>query len=170
MCDLVSKLYKEGDEESRKLAKDMTAKQRFFSPIIVRGEVDKGAQIWGYSKTIYEELLKLMLNPEYGDITDTDEGLDLVVSVSKKSGKLYPETSLTPKRKSSPLADKKETITELVNHGTDFDSLFERKTASQVAEILDEFLNGPSDEGGDPTNATDDGGQDLDSALKDLNV
>jgi hypothetical protein len=170
MCDLVSKLYKEGDEESRKLAKDMTAKQRFFSPIIVRGEVEKGAQIWGYSKTIYEELLKLMLNPEYGDITDTDEGLDLVVSVSKKSGKLYPETSLTPKRKSSPLADKKETITELVNHGTDFDSLFERKTASQVAEILDEFLNGPSDEGGDPTNATDDGGQDLDSALKDLNV
>ena len=113
MCDLVSKLYKEGDEESRKLAKEITAKQRFFSPIVVRGEEDKGVQIWGYSKTIYEDLLKLMLNPDYGDITDPDEGLDLVVSSSKKSGKMYPETSLTPKRKSSPLAAKKDLVTEL---------------------------------------------------------
>ena len=170
MCDLVSKLYKEGDEESRKLAKEMTSKQRFFSPIVVRGEEDKGVQIWGYSKTIYEEILKLMLNPEYGDITDTDEGLDLVVSQSKKAGKLFAETNLTPKRKSSPLAARKELITELVNHGTDFDTMFERKSASQVAEILDEFLNGPSDEGGDSTSATDNGGEDLDSALKELGV
>jgi hypothetical protein len=170
ICELVSKLYKEGDEESRKLAKEVTAKQRFFSPIVVRGEEDKGVQVWGYSKTIYEELLKLMLNPEYGDITDQDEGLDLVVSSSRKSGKMYAETNLTPKRKSSSLAARKELVLELLNHGTDFDSMFERKTVSQVAEILDEFLNGPSDEGGDSTNASEDGGADLDSALKDLGV
>ena len=170
MCDLVSKLYKEGDEESRKLAKDMTAKQRFFSPIVVRGDEDKGVQLWGYSKTIYEELLKLMLNPEYGDITDPDEGLDLVVSSSKKSGKLFAETSLTPKRKASPLASRKELMTEIINHGTDFDNLFERRTASQVAEILDSFLKGGSDEGGDVSDVATDEAEDLDSALKGLGV
>ena len=171
MCDLVSKLYKEGDEESRKMAKDMSAKQRFFSPIVVRGEEDKGVQLWGYSKTIYEELLKLMLNPEYGDITDQDEGLDLVVSSSKKAGKMFAETSLTPKRKSSPLASRKELITEIVNHGTDFDNLFERKTASQVAEILDNFLKGGGDEGGDVSEpASSDDAEDLDSAMKSLGV
>ena len=171
MCDLVSKLYKEGDEESRKMAKDMSAKQRFFSPIVVRGEEEKGVQLWGYSKTIYEELLKLMLNPEYGDITDQDEGLDLVVSSSKKAGKMFAETSLTPKRKSSPLASRKELITEIVNHGTDFDNLFERKTASQVAEILDNFLKGGGDEGGDVSEtANSDDVEDLDSAMKSLGV
>jgi gp32 DNA binding protein like len=171
MCDLVSKLYKEGDEESRKMAKDMSAKQRFFSPIVVRGEEEKGVQLWGYSKTIYEELLKLMLNPEYGDITDPDEGLDLVVSSSKKAGKMFAETSLTPKRKSSPLASRKELITEIVNHGTDFDNLFERKTASQVAEILDNFLKGGGDEGGDVSEpASSDDVEDLDSAMKSLGV
>mgnify|MGYP003336046241 FL=1 len=171
MCDLVSKLYKEGDEESRKMAKDMSAKQRFFSPIVVRGEEEKGVQLWGYSKTIYEELLKLMLNPEYGDITDQDEGLDLVVSSSKKAGKMFAETSLTPKRKSSPLASRKELITEIVNHGTDFDNLFERKTASQVAEILDNFLKGGGDEGGDVSEpASSDDAEDLDSAMKSLGV
>ena len=171
MCDLVSKLYKEGDEESRKMAKDMSAKQRFFSPIVVRGEEEKGVQLWGYSKTIYEELLKLMLNPEYGDITDPDEGLDLVVSSSKKAGKMFAETSLTPKRKSSPLASRKELITEIVNHGTDFDNLFERKTASQVAEILDNFLKGGGDEGGEVSEpASSDDAEDLDSAMKSLGV
>jgi len=170
MCDLVSKLYKEGDEESRKMAKDISAKQRFFSPIVVRGDEDKGVQLWGYSKTIYEELLKLMLNPEYGDITDPDEGLDLVVSSSKKSGKLFAETSLTPKRKASPLASRKELMTEIINHGTDFDNLFERRTASQVAEILDSFLKGGSDEGGDVSDAASDEAEDLDSALKGLGV
>ena len=171
MCDLVSKLYKEGDEESRKMAKDMSAKQRFFSPIVVRGEEEKGVQLWGYSKTIYEELLKLMLNPEYGDITDQDEGLDLVVSSSKKAGKMFAETSLTPKRKPSPLASRKELITEIVNHGTDFDNLFERKTASQVAEILDNFLKGGGDEGGDVSEpASSDDAEDLDSAMKSLGV
>jgi len=171
MCDLVSKLYKEGDEESRKMAKDMSAKQRFFSPIVVRGEEEKGVQLWGYSKTIYEELLKLMLNPEYGDITDQDEGLDLVVSSSKKAGKMFAETSLTPKRKSSPLASRKELITEIVNHGTDFDNLFERKTASQVAEILDNFLKGGGDEGGEVSEpASSDDAEDLDSAMKSLGV
>ena len=171
MCDLVSKLYKEGDEESRKMAKDMSAKQRFFSPIVVRGEEEKGVQLWGYSKTIYEELLKLMLNPEYGDITDQDEGLDLVVSSSKKAGKMFAETSLTPKRKSSPPASRKELLTEIVNHGTDFDNLFERKTASQVAEILDNFLKGGGDEGGDVSEpASSDDAEDLDSAMKSLGV
>jgi hypothetical protein len=170
MCDLVSKLYKEGDEESRKMAKDISAKQRFFSPIVVRGDEDKGVQLWGYSKTIYEELLKLMLNPEYGDITDPDEGLDLVVSSSKKSGKLFAETSLTPKRKASPLASRKELMTEIINHGTDFDNLFERRTASQVAEILDSFLKGGSDEGGDVSDVATDEAEDLDSALKGLGV
>lgn len=171
ICDLVSKLYKEGDEESRTMAKDMSAKQRFFSPVIVRGEEEKGVHVWGYSKTIYEELLKLMLNPEYGDIADVEEGLDLVVSSAKKAGQKYAGASCTPKRKSSPLHSKKETITELLNHGLDFDAMFERKTASQVAEILDEFLNGGSDdEGGDVSTSTDDSAEDLDSALKTLGV
>ena len=84
---------------------------------------------------------------------------------------MFAETSLTPKRKSSPLASRKELITEIVNHGTDFDNLFERKTASQVAEILDNFLKGGGDEGGEVSEpASSDDAEDLDSAMKSLGV
>jgi hypothetical protein len=62
-------------------------------------------------------------------------------------------------------------ITEIVNHGTDFDNLFERKTASQVAEILDNFLKGGGDEGGEVSEpASSDDAEDLDSAMKSLGV
>ncbi len=171
ICDLVSKLYKEGDEESRKMAKDLSSKQRFFSTVVVRGEEEKGVHVWGYSKTVYEALLKLIVNPEYGDITDINDGLDLMVSSSKKAGQMYPDTSVTAKRKSSPLAAKKETIDDLMNHGLDFDVIFEKKTTGQVAEALDVYLKGGNDEGGDVSHeAASDEAVDLDAALKHLGV
>ena len=43
----VRKLFNEGDDESIKMAKNLMARQRFFSPVVVRGEEDKGVQIWG---------------------------------------------------------------------------------------------------------------------------
>ena len=50
----VRKLWEDGSDDSRELAKKLMAKQRFFSPVIVRGEEDQGVRLWGYSKTVYE--------------------------------------------------------------------------------------------------------------------
>ena len=63
----VRQLFNEGTDESRTMAKDLMAKQRFFAPVVVRGEEDRGVMVWGFSKTVYETLLNLVLNPEYGD-------------------------------------------------------------------------------------------------------
>ena len=57
--DFVSSLFQEGTPESTDLAKKLMAKQRFFSPVIVRGEEEKGVRIWGYGKQVYEQLLTL---------------------------------------------------------------------------------------------------------------
>jgi len=70
--DFVRQLFNEGTEESIKQAKNLMARQRFFSPVLVRGEEDQGVRLWGYGKTVYEQLLNLVLNPEYGDITDVE--------------------------------------------------------------------------------------------------
>jgi len=48
------------------------ARQRFFSPIILRDDKDPVIKVWGYSKTVYEKLLNKVINPEYGDITDPE--------------------------------------------------------------------------------------------------
>ena len=76
----VRKLYDEGSEESRNMARDLSAKARFFSPVIVRGQEDDGPKVWSYSKTVYQELLKTVLDPDFGDITDPSAGFDLKVT------------------------------------------------------------------------------------------
>ena len=97
----VRQLWQEGTEDSKRMAKKLSARQRFFAPVVVRGEEDKGVRVWGFGKTVYETLLNLVLNPEYGDITDADAGTDLVLTYGKPAGATFPVTQLTPRRRSS---------------------------------------------------------------------
>ena len=139
----VRKLWEDGSDESRELAKKLMAKQRFFSPVIVRGEEDQGVRIWGFGKQVYETLLNLVLNPEYGDITDSEEGTDLVISYGKPAGATFPQTAITPRRQSSLLCEEgPDKCRELMENIPDVNTLFERKTVEQVEQILDKFLAG----------------------------
>ena len=148
VCDFASKLWQEGTEESKKLAKSLFVRQRFFSPVIVRGEEEQGVKIWGYGKTIYETLLGLVLNPDYGDITDVDSGVDFTLNYTlPKTKGAFPQTNLVPKRKSSALASSKSAVKEILEQVPEIDSLFQRKSPADVKNILEAFLNpidGPS--------------------------
>ena len=128
--DFVRKLFNEGTDESIKMAKNLMARQRFFSPVIVRGEEDKGVRIWGYGKTVYEQLLNLVLNPEYGDITDPDSGTDLMLNYGKPAGAAFPQTKLMPSRRTSAICPdlSPEACAELLESIPDFGTLFERKS------------------------------------------
>jgi len=143
VLDFATQLYREGTPDSIKMAKDLFPKQRFFSPVIVRGEESQGVRIWGYSKTVYEQLLQLVLNPDYGDVTDLDAGTDLTLQYGKAPGAMFPSTKLTPKRKTSPVCKKGDKdCKELIGEIPDFNGLFERKTTEQVQELLDRFMQG----------------------------
>ena len=143
--DFVRQLYKDGSDESIKMAKDLSARQRFFTPVIVRGGEAKGVRLWGFGKTAYRELLNLVLNPEYGDITDVNEGTDLTIQYGKPPGAQFPQTSITPRRRPSPLTDTEEGISTYLSQVPVFNDVFERKTPEQVQIMLDEFLLGESD-------------------------
>jgi len=147
ICEFASQLWREGvdqnDEESKKLAKSLFVRTRFFSPVIVRGREDEGAKIYGYGKTAYELLLGYILDPEYGDITDVQEGTDITLTYTKptKPG-AYPQTSLKMRRNTSPLLEDPEAIPALLDGIPEFNTLFERLTPEQVDAILDEQLAG----------------------------
>ena len=101
--------------------------------------------IWGYGKTAYQELLNLVLNPDYGDITDVEEGTDLVLTYGKPAGAQFPQTTLTPRRRPSPLAETEEETNKFLESIPEFNSLFEKKSSDQVRTMLDEFLLGEED-------------------------
>jgi len=141
----IRQLYKEGSEDSVKMAKNLSARQRFFAPVVVRGEEDKGVRLWGFGKMAYKELLNLVLNPDYGDITDPSEGTDLVINYGKPPGAQFPQTNITPRRRASELAETSEQAAAWLDSIPDTATLFDRKTPQEVQEMLDEFLLGEED-------------------------
>lgn len=145
--DFVRKLFNDGTEDSVKMAKNLMARQRFFSPVIVRGEEEKGVRLWGYGKTAYKELISLALNPDYGDITDPESGTDLVLKYGKPPGASFPQTTITPRRRPSPLSADPDLTADWVNSVPDFDEAFAeaRRTPAEVGQMLDEWLAGEAD-------------------------
>tara|TARA_R110000824_G_scaffold4504_6_gene21805 strand:+ start:195 stop:992 length:798 start_codon:yes stop_codon:yes gene_type:complete len=147
VCEFASQLWRDGvdsnDDGSKKVAKSLFVRPRFFSPVMVRGEEDKGIRIWGYGKMAYENLLSLVLNPEYGDITDPETGTDLTMTYGKPSGASFPQTKLVPRRRSSELCEDMtpEKCAELLESIPDLEGMFERKTSDEVGALLDTFVN-----------------------------
>lgn len=140
-CDFASKLYKEKDEESAKMAKKFLPRQRFFSPVVVRGEEKEGVKVWGYGKLAYQDLINLVLNPDYGDITDPEQGTDLAIASAKAPGQSFPMTKITPARKTSKLCQGTSVeCKELLETVPDFSTLHTRKTSKEVETILEEYL------------------------------
>jgi hypothetical protein len=82
----------------------------------------------------------LVLNPDYGDITDTAEGTDLVINYGKPVGAQFPQTSITPRRKTSALSDDENQVHAWLDSIPNFEEVFERKTPQEVRTMLDEFL------------------------------
>ena len=145
ICDFASSVWREAaennDEESKKLAKSLFVRTRYFSPVVVRGREEEGIKVYGYGKTAYELLLGYILDPEYGDVTDINEGTDITLTYTKptKPG-AFPQTNLKMRRNTSPLIEDVDAISPLLDRMPDFDSLFERLTPEQIDAILDEQL------------------------------
>ena len=141
-CEWSWNLYSEGTEDTKKLAKKLMPAARFCSPVIVRSEEEKGIQFWSYSKKVYETLLGYVLNPDYGDISDPETGIDLDISYGKASGADFPTTTITPRRKESPLLADKKAAKAIIDQECDYSHLFNRLTSEQVGQALDRMLTG----------------------------
>jgi hypothetical protein len=142
-----SQLWRDGtdnnDEETKKLAKSLFVRNRYFSPVVVRGLESEGIKVYGYGKQAYEMLLGYILDPEYGDITDPGEGTDITVTYTKPTSPgAYPKTNLKMRRNTSSLLGDANAIPGLLQNMPDIDGLFTRHTPDEVGAILDGMLSG----------------------------
>ena len=175
ICEFASSVWRDGvdnnDEESKKLAKSLFVRARYFSPVVVRGREDEGVKIYGYGKRAYENLLGYILDPDYGDITDSLEGTDIALTYTKPTTPgAYPQTNLKMRRNTSPLLEDTEAIPALLDNIPDLDSLFERHTPEQIDAILDEQLagNGSAESRSTETTRYGNGKSDVDRAFDEL--
>ena len=155
--ELINKLREEGSKESYELAKKLYPKMRTYAPVIVRGEEDKGVQIWGFGKMVYQALLGLMLDEDYGDITDPLDGRDIKVVCSKQPGKKWAMTEVRPRGKQSNLSENSSHAKEWLDNIPNIDDLFECKSYDELSKIVNDWLGegeSESDSGNRSSNNT----------------
>jgi len=148
ICDYASKLWREGvdnnDDVAKREAKNLFARNRYYSPILVRGMESEGVKVWAYGKTAYQMLLGYVLDPDYGDITDPETGTDIVLNydIPGTPGS-FPKTTLKPRRRPSVLCD--DAVADcatLLESIPEIEALFERKTGIELQTILDAYHEG----------------------------
>ena len=143
--DLQGKLYDEGTPGAREMAKKLYPKMRGYCPVLVRDNEGVGVQMWAFSKMIYQQLLNIMLDPDYGDITDPLEGRDIKVTVIKKEGFKYPMVdSVMPRGKATNLSDDSAAAKKWLDNVPDLDELTKNdfKTYEEVEKIINDWVNG----------------------------
>ena len=148
ICDFASKLWREGvdnnDDVAKREAKNLFARNRYYSPILVRGMESEGVKVWAYGKTAYQMLLGYVLDPDYGDITDPETGTDIVLNydIPGTPGS-FPKTTLKPRRRPSVLCD--DAVADcatLLESIPEIAGLFERKTGVELETLLNAYMAG----------------------------
>ena len=140
--ELRGKLYDEGSDTSRELAKKVAPKMRTFAPIVVRGEEDKGVRIWSFGKMVYQDILNLMLDEDYGDVTDPLEGRDIRVSVSKLPGKQFADTKISPRAKVEPLSRDSAQAKKWLDSIPEVDEAVNLKSYEEIQKVVNDWING----------------------------
>ena len=147
--ELITKLRDDGSKESYELAKKLYPKMRCYAPVVVRGEEDKGVRIWAFGKTVYQSLLNIMLDEDYGDITDPEDGRDVKVVCTKAPGRQWATTEVRPRGKQSPLSESSDSVNQFTSNIPSLDDMYTCKTYEELEKIVNDWLN--DDDSGDDT-------------------
>ena len=143
--ELITKLRDDGSKESYELAKKLYPKPRYYAPVVVRGEEERGVRIWSFGKTVYQSLLNIMLDEDYGDITDVMEGRDVKVICTKAPGRMWATTEVRPRGKTSRISEDANQAKEWTGSIPSMDDVYSLKTEAELEKIINDWLAGDID-------------------------
>jgi len=140
------KLKSTGNKDEWIQGKRIEPKMRTFVPVVVRGEESEGVKFWGFGKTVYQELLGIIADPDYGDISDSTTGRDIVVErqTPAEAGNQYGKTTIRVKPNVTALSDDSNLLTKLLEEQPELKELYQEPTFDELKGHLSNFLN-PSD-------------------------
>ena len=156
--EFANKLKSTGNKDEWIQGKRLEPKMRTFAPVIVRGKESEGVKFWGFGKTVYQELLGVIADPDYGDITDATNGRDIGIErqTPAEAGNQYGKTTVRVKPNQTPITEDAEMLKGIFDNQSNLTELYNEPTYDELKEVLQNFLN-PSDEAetSAPTNTTE---------------
>ena len=142
------KLKSSGNKEDYRLARKIEAKMRTFAPVIIRGEENQGVKFWGFGKTVYQELLSIIADPDYGDITDQMNGRDITVEfkTAEEIGASFPKTNIRVKPNQTPITEDATLLENLMDNQKDITEIYQEQSYDELTEVLNTWLNPEEEE------------------------
>lgn len=155
IVEFAEKLKKTGDKDEWLMGRKIEPKMRTYVPVIVRGKENEGVKFWGFGKQIYTELLSIVSDEDYGDITDLMTGRDIDVEFTPaESPGAFPKTSIRVKPNAHPATDDKAIAEKIMNQPVITD-IFPEPTYDELEKALTEWMN-PENADSDVTDSTED--------------
>ena len=116
--------------------------------MIVRGKESEGVKFWGFGKTVYQELLGVIADPDYGDITDVTGGRDIMIErqTPAEAGNQYGKTTVRVKPNQTPITENKDMLETMLNNQPNLTELYTEPSYDDLKEALGNYLNPSTDE------------------------
>ena len=155
--EFADKLKSTGNKDEWIQGKRLEPKMRTFAPVVVRGKESEGVKFWGFGKTVYQELLSVIADPDYGDITDPTNGRDIMIErqTPAEAGNQYGKTTVRVKPNQTPITEDENLLTAVFEKQADINELYNEPSYDDLKEALKNYLN-PSD-GEEETSTTSTG-------------
>ena len=147
VAEFADKLKSTGNKDEWIQGKRLEPKMRTFAPVVVRGRESEGVKFWGFGKTVYQELLAVIADPDYGDITDATNGRDIGIErqTPAEAGNQYGKTTVRVKPNQTAITEDADLLKGIFENQSDLTELYTEPTYDELKDALHNFLN-PSDE------------------------
>jgi len=136
------------------IAKNLRAKERYYAVIMVRGEEDKGPQIWEFSKETRDQVYGILTHKDNidEDMLSPDVGYDFTCSVTQViengkprlfKGSPVKQINLQARKKPSPLSKDKAQAKKWLDAVPNLEEMFKRqcKAPEELVEVLEQFVS-----------------------------
>ena len=146
--EFANKLKSTGNKDEWIQGKRLEPKMRTFVPVIVRGQENEGVKFWGFGKTVYQELLSVIADPDYGDITDSMAGRDIMIErqTPAEAGNQYGKTTVRVKPNQTPITEDDNQLQSIFDNQADLTELYTEPSYDDLKEVLKNYLNPSSEE------------------------
>ena len=134
VCEYINELQKSRDKNDKTLAERLKGKKRVYMNVLDRdSESGDEIKILACGLTVQKQIIAILCDPDYGDITDFDEGIDITI---KRTGQgLNTEYTVLPKRDRTP-ASTTMTKEELEEAMPDLDELWRVPSVEDMENLL----------------------------------
>lgn len=190
VADLIEELQKDRSNDATwNILKQLRVKESNYALVYVRGQEDKGVQVWELNQTVLNQVYSVLAHPDYAtdDMFDPKDGFDFTITCSD-SGKTIEfndnvykvkNYDVQPRRKPSPLAKTKAERDEIIASMPDLNAfhkqfvMSEEKLTEAVTNFLSQGTGSPHTEEAveaksDPTAEETAASSKIDDAFKDL--